>query len=168
MLRTHLQELSTLFGLGPTGSEAEVVSEAASSEISVVRDPSEVEFLKAVTQLVSNAKGKAFPTSMPGVQLTLVGMRKPVEDTETEEFEFIAPLVVKYEGKADAAVWAEAEKALEKLFLDAIRTTAEEYMDAPTVKLVRRRKSDPFSDDPRSLTLLRFRVGEPHVQEAQE
>lgn len=146
MLRSHLQTLSTLLGRPPP-----VLTEE--------RDPTEVEFLSGVHRLVANAKGQVFPTSIPGTQLNLVSITKPVEDAATEQFEFVVPLVVKYEGTAEPEVWAEAEKAMEARFLDAIRSTAVDYMgDDAKVQLVRRRKSDPFKGDPRSLTILRFRV----------
>lgn len=151
-MRPPLEELHDVLGLPP-------MSEADEGEVVVERDPTEVEFLSSVARLASNLKGQVFPTGNPNASLRLVGMRKPVEDPETEDFEFVLPLIVQFEGQASNAEWAVAEKAMEQGFLTAVQQTAVDFFDGePKSRLVRRRKSDPFKNDLRSLTLLRFRV----------
>ena len=144
MLRERLDEISQV--LGPYVPEAVVD-----------RDPSEVALLHTLTTRIAGFKDRSYATSA-GTSLRIVGIRKPLEDTESEEFEFVVPFIVQFDGKAAPEIWGEAERQFEAQVSDAVAEAAKQVFETPTVKLVRRKKSDPYKDDPRSLTLLRFRV----------
>lgn len=156
MLRGELEQIQRLIGGSvPYGP----LAEAEEAEVVVERDPAEVEFLKSVRHALKNLYGKIYPTSLPAAYLTLVGVRGIPADPRTERFEFAIPLVVQYSGTAPAEVWAEADKALEAELTAIIDALAKENFDGePRVRLLRRRKADPFKADPKSLTILRFRI----------
>lgn len=152
MLREQLDEIQRILG-GP-------VLEAKEDEVAVERDPTEVAFLKSAYQLLRNINGKVYATSQPSAYLTLLRVKGLVADPMSEKFEFVLPLFVQYEGQASPEIWSEAEKAMEAEMSSALGTLAADGLTgAPEVRLIRRKKSDPFKDDPRSLTLLSFRAG---------
>ena len=123
------------------------------------RDPDEVEFIRQVMEKVRPLKGQRFQTEDGAASLSIERVGKAVTDPASEAFEFVIPIVVVYAGKVAGDQWAKVEKKIEGDILSAIQAVGEEIMEEPpSVTLVRRRKTDPFKSDPKSLTQLRFRV----------
>jgi hypothetical protein len=157
MLRENLREIEKLLAL--TESETEVEIDTNEPDEADADDSGEQEFLQSVADALDGIRGQEFPTTVQGVSLQIQDVRRPIATTETEELEFVVPLFVQYVGKADASVWAAVEKTLEANIRDSIQTVASEFgEDELKVKLVKRTKTDPFKNDPRSLTMLRYRV----------
>lgn len=154
---TISERMHSLLGRG-SSEPRPFVLEASPSEAPTDADPEKAfaidagAALKRMTGLRYDAQEGAF--------ITLDSVRGLAIDPTTEELEAVAPVIVVYSGKAAPENWAKAEKAYEQEFVDTIKGVAVEYMDKPKVRLVKRKKADPFSQDPRSLTLLRFRITE--------
>jgi hypothetical protein len=157
-MREELREITDLLFGVPSKSVVEAVEEEA-EDVEEEEDNGEVEYLLAVEGMLLSLKGKTFPTTTEGVALKVLDVRRPVMTVDTEELEFVVPLFVEYEGKESPEVWATAEKAIEAEIKTVSAKVAQEfYEDAPKIALVKRTKTDPFKGDPRSLTMLRYRV----------
>lgn len=135
-----------------------LVEESAPAE----RPAYEAPAIEAVSRNLQNLKGRVFPTSVPGVQLTLVQPKAAMRLPRATAFTLAVPLVVQYDGKAEGAIWAEAERVMEKAVADILVGAVGEYVPSPKAKLMKRRKSRPFEEgSPLSLTILRYRVEKP-------
>ena len=141
-LRQQVSELRALLGLP--------VSEAVKPDLKAL--------FTEMFVLLSSLKGRSWPTSREGVSLALDGVMKPMRDPMSDGIEFVLPLDVRYEGKAPPEIWAEAETALESEIRDAVKKLVAARVEGATATFVSRTKADPYPDDPKSMTMLRFRI----------
>jgi hypothetical protein len=153
-----LEELEALYGLSEVRIQPLPSKEVEQEE--VAEDDGDAQFLAILGNYLTPIVSKRYPTEDGQAYVTVEGLRKPVL-TESEDLEFIVPFVVEYVGKAPAEKWAAAEKKIESEVRDIILSAVKEVFENLTqAKLVRRTKTDPFKDDPKSLTMLRYRVTE--------
>ena len=97
-----------------------LLSEQEQKQSERERDPDEIAFMSAVMDRIRDMKGRTFPVADGSASLTFVSLRKPVEDAASEAFEFLLPLVVSYNGKANGEQWAALEKGIESDIKKAI------------------------------------------------
>lgn len=153
-----VQELHQVLGLPvhQPGSRTffEDVTEMEISE----EEEAEREFARAAGLALKQYGDQTFATKDGAANIQITSIRGMAIDPNSETMEVVVPLLVTYSGKSDGAGWGFAEKVYERLIGDTIRQVAGNYMEDPKVTFLRRKKTDPFANDPRSLTLLRFRV----------
>lgn len=116
--------------------------------------------LSAANATLSGLSDRLYATDKPEVTLKLHGVRRALGVPKSQVFLVLVPLVVEYTGTASGEEWAVAEKKLEAEIQGALAGAAGSFWQAPSVKLLKRRKSKPFEEgSPLSLTILRYRVG---------
>jgi hypothetical protein len=156
-----LKELEALFDL----TEIKVVTGAAkAADVEAEGEGDEEEngddeAMLLVQNHLTAVLDRRFPTSDMSAFITVRSVRKPVQVFDTEDLEFVVPFTVEYTGKVPVEQWAEVEKKLETevngIVFEAVKSV---YADATKARLLKRTKTDPFKGDPRSLTMLRYRV----------
>lgn len=118
---------------------------------SVKRDPKMLAKLEqAGSEIAARVVGKSF-AARSGVVLKVHRIIRPLQDLTAPTLELVVPLVVTYEGAGNVELWSEVE-------LKAEAAVAEVMGPMFSVALIRRTKMDPFKNDPRSLTMLRYRA----------
>jgi hypothetical protein len=150
-LRAQVYELRRLLGWDHNGPAPVVVEAVSPQDLAAF-------FTSAYTAL-STLKGRTYETGVPGAVLALDTVFKPMRDPLSDGVEFVAALDVRYDGKTAPENWAEAEKALEKDVTDAIVGMAADAMGGAEIRLTSRTKADPYPNDPKSMTMLRFKMG---------
>jgi hypothetical protein len=158
MVQKSIETLLDLFlSKGPYGP---VVEEKDTDVVPVTDTKADTEtvFLRGLGRVLGNIKGREFGIGVGDARLKVLKVSRPIRDSKRGGLEFVVPLTVRYFGIAAPSEWAEAENAIENEISGGASQLASEMFGGKSVRLVRRRKSDPYKGDPRSLTLLRFRV----------
>lgn len=151
-LQSQIQELRSLMGWSqPATAPAafEAVDTAALGG-----------FLKSLYPALVFMQGREYASKDGTVKVSVDSLYKPMRDPLSDGIEFVVPLVVRYEGESRVPpeIWAEAEKAMEREVTDAVMSMASDALGG-AVTLLSRTKADPYPDDPKTMTMLRFRVG---------
>jgi hypothetical protein len=116
----------------------------------------EQQFAKQAGTALRTLAGRVFQTPKGGAQIELTKVKRPVVHRREDSTDYVVQVIVSYAGNAPPEEWAGAERAMEREVLGLLKANAPE--DMAGIKMVSRVKSDPFTDDPATLTLLRFRV----------
>lgn len=148
-LRSQLHSLRQMLGMVPQGP-SRALFEATDEEVD--------KLINSIYVGVSALAGREYPTVRAGVAVVLDDLFLPLRDPIVSDVEFIVPLDVSYTGEAPPEVWSDAEKAMEKDIIEVIKGLAMSALPDARIRLLSRTKSDPYPDDPMSLTMLRFRV----------
>lgn len=174
-LRSGLLELADVFGCSlveaapeTVASVPEVAADVPSGETTLAVMPPagdtsttvpltpEQEFVGRVSIALSSLRGRSYPASGTAT-LTVIGIKRPqVHRPKRKHLDLMVPLVVSYEGRIPPEDWAAADKAMEKDVLETLKANASGPFK--NLRFLRRKKSDPFSGEPESLTILRFRA----------
>lgn len=168
-LRSGLMELADVFGCHLAETAApEVAPGTPSGETTLAVQPPagdtstaaplnpEQEFVARVSTALTALRGRSYSAS-PTATLTIVGTKRPhVHRPKRKHLDLMVPLVVTYEGRVPPDAWADADRAMEKDVLDTLRANASGPFKG--LRFLRRKKGDPFTGEPESLTILRFRA----------